>query len=227
MVTTKNIADVNPGVSEIIAPAISPGHTTIALVQNGLNIERPVIEAFPLNPVISGVSFIGATEGPKGTIKHDDHDVLIVGAFNNPNISPEKSDSAAKHFVELYGSCPGIDCVYEPDVKFTRWRKLLYNSSYNTVATILRMDTARMRVSEHVIDDLIRPIMMEIRAAAAAAGVDLPIELVDRMIFADTFEAFFKPSMLQDIERVWYLSRLQSDFVRATNMLNLGKLYRI
>lgn len=59
-----------------------------------------------------------------------------------------------------------------------------------------------MRVSEHIIDDLIRPIMLEIRTVAAAAGVDLPMELVDRMIFADTFEAFFKPSMLQDIEKV-------------------------
>ncbi|KAM7210496.1 Ketopantoate reductase PanE/ApbA domain containing protein [Rhypophila decipiens] len=205
VVTTKNIADVSPGVSEIIAPAISPGHTTIALVQNGLNIERRVIEAFPSNPVISGVSFIGATEGPKGTIKHDDHDVLIVGAFKNPNISPDVSEASAKRFVELYGSCAGIDCMYEPDVKFTRWRKLLYNSSYNTVATILQMDTSRMRVSEHIIDDLIRPIMMEIRAAAAAAGVNLPLELIDKMIFADTFEAFFKPSMLQDIERGNYI----------------------
>jgi len=145
---------------------------------------------------------MGATEGPKGTIKHDDHDVMIIGAFENPNISSEISDAAARRFADMYGSCAGIDCVYEPDVKFSRWRKLLYNASYNSIATIMRMDTARMRVSEHVIDDLIKPIMLEIRAAAAAAGVDLPMELVDAMIFADTFEAFFKPSMMQDIEKV-------------------------
>ena len=172
------------------------------LIQNGLNIERPIIEAFPSNPVISGITFMGATEGPKGTIKHDDHDVMIIGAFENPNISSEISDAAARRFADMYGSCAGIDCVYEPDVKFSRWRKLLYNASYNSIATIMRMDTARMRVSEHVIDDLIKPIMLEIRAAAAAAGVDLPMGLVDAMIFADTFEAFFKPSMMQDIEKV-------------------------
>lgn len=206
VVTTKNIADVSPGVSEIIAPAISPGHTAIALVQNGLNIERPIIETFPSNPVISGITFMGATEGPKGTIKHDDHDVMIIGAFANPNISSGISDAAARRLADMYGSCPGIDCVYEPDVKFSRWRKLLYNASYNSIATILQMDTARMRVSEHVIDDLIKPIMLEIRAAAAASGVDLSMELVDRMVFADTFEAFFKPSMMQDIERVCMVS---------------------
>lgn len=88
VVTTKNIADIGPSVSEIIAPAVLPGHTTIALVQNGLNIERPVTDAFPSNPVISGVSFIGATEDPKGTIKHDDHDVLIVSRLRQPRHLP-------------------------------------------------------------------------------------------------------------------------------------------
>ncbi|KAK3312823.1 hypothetical protein B0H66DRAFT_568958 [Apodospora peruviana] len=205
VVTTKNIADIHPSVAEIIAPAITPGHTAITLLQNGLNIERPLITAFPSNPIISGISFIGATEGPKGTIKHDDHDVLIVGAFDNPNISATESDAAAKHFIDLYGSCPGIDCLHEPDVRFSRWRKLLYNASFNSVATILRMDTSRMRVSEHIVDDLIRPIMLEIQAAALAKGVELPDELVDRMIVVDTFEAFFKPSMLQDAEKGNYI----------------------
>ncbi|KAK3688958.1 ketopantoate reductase PanE/ApbA-domain-containing protein [Podospora appendiculata] len=205
VVTTKNIADIAPSVAEIIAPAVSPGHTAIALVQNGLNIERPLIAAFPSNPIISGVSFIGATEEKPGTIRHDDHDVLLVGAFANPNIAPQASAAAAKIFSDMYGSCPGIDVIYEPDVRFTRWRKLLYNASFNSVATILRMDTSRMRISEHVIDDLIRPVMLEIRATAAAAGVELPMELVDRMITVDTFEAFFKPSMCQDIEKGNYI----------------------
>ncbi|KAK3376475.1 ketopantoate reductase PanE/ApbA-domain-containing protein [Lasiosphaeria ovina] len=205
VVTTKNIADVSPTVAEIIAPAVTPGHTAITLLQNGLNIEKPIIAAFPQNPVVSGISFIGATEGPLGTIKHDDHDTLVVGPFTNPNIPAGVSEAAAKQFVNAY-SCAGVDCVLEPDVRFWRWRKLLYNSSYNTVATILRMDTSRMRVSEHVIDNLIRPVMHEIRATAkAAAGVDLPEELIERMITIDTFEAFFKPSMLQDMEKGNYI----------------------
>ncbi|KAK3386080.1 ketopantoate reductase PanE/ApbA C terminal-domain-containing protein [Podospora didyma] len=205
VVTTKNVADVPPSVADIIALAITPGHTAITLLQNGLNIEKPLISAFPQNPIISGISFIGATEGPLGTIKHDDHDTLVVGAFPNPNVDNEVSEAAARRFVDAY-SCPGIDCVYEPDVRFWRWRKLLYNSSYNTVATILRMDTSRMRVSEHIIDSLIRPLMQEIQATAlAAAGVDLPDELIERMITIDTFEAFFKPSMMQDIEKGNYI----------------------
>ena len=201
VVTTKNIADVHPTVAEIIAPAVTPGHTAIALVQNGLNIEKPLVAAFPQNPIISGISLIGATEGPHGTIKHDDHDVLIVGAFTNPNIPKETSEEAAKKFVEIY-NCPGVECTYEPDVLFSRWRKLLYNASFNSVATVLRMDTTRMRISEHVIDNLIRPVILEIMATAKAAGVNLPEELVEKFITIDPFEAFFKPSMCQDIIKV-------------------------
>lgn len=51
----------------------------------------------------------------------------------------------------MYDACPAISCNYDADVPFNRWKKLLYNASYNSVATILRMDTARMRFSEHVI----------------------------------------------------------------------------
>ncbi|KAK3935331.1 putative 2-dehydropantoate 2-reductase [Diplogelasinospora grovesii] len=212
VVTTKNIADVPPGVADMIAPAITPGHTAITLLQNGLNIERPIVAAFPSSPVLSGISFIGATEGPLGTIKHDNHDELSVGAFLSSSSSYSycnggtdktdvaKAEAAARLFVDMYSSCPGVDCAYEPDVAFSRWRKLLYNASFNSVAAILRMDTSRMRISEHVIDNLIRPIMLEIIKVAGAAGTPLPSELVDKFIVIDNFEAFFKPSMFQDIE---------------------------
>lgn len=129
VVATKDIADIPPSVSELIAPAITPGHTVIVLIQNGLNIEKPVVANFPDNPVLSGISYIGATEGPTGTVRHEDHDRLVIGAFPNPTLPNEKSSLAAKRFVDIYGACTNVDCVYEPDVLLWRWRKLLYNAS--------------------------------------------------------------------------------------------------
>lgn len=103
--------------------------------------------------------------------------------------------------MELYDACPRVACTYDGDVAFSRWKKLLYNASFNTVAAILRMDTARMRFSEHVVDDLIRPVMLEVVATARAAGVELPGELVENIITIDLYESFFKPSMCQDVEK--------------------------
>lgn len=204
----------------MIAPAITPGQTAIVLLQNGVNIERPIIKAFPTNPVLSGITVIGAKEQPKGTIHHTNYgtyhfdchnrcklltfppDISFIGPFTNPNIPHGISIAAAKDFVAAYNACPTITCHYDTDVPFNRWKKLLYNASFNSVATILRMDTARMRASEHVVDDLIRPVMREIVAIAAAKGVTLPAdELIEKIITVDLYKSFFKPSMCQDIEK--------------------------
>ena len=117
--------------AEIIAPAVTP-ETAIVLVQNGLNIENLILKAFPGNPVISGVSMIGATETSSGVIRHDDDDVLIIGPFT------PASEAAAKKFVEIYGAGGKVECTYEPNTQFSRWNKLMYNASFNSIATILR-----------------------------------------------------------------------------------------
>ncbi|KAI1613038.1 putative 2-dehydropantoate 2-reductase [Exophiala viscosa] len=205
VVTTKNVPDVKPTVSEIIEPAVTPGHTVIVLVQNGLNIEKPVVAKYPSNAVLSGVSLIGATETSHGKIRHDDSDAVKVGPYKSPDVSLEESEKAAKEFVDIYNACGKVDAQFDTNVPFTRWRKLIYNSSFNSVATILRMDTTRMRISEHVIDTLIRPAMLEIKATAKAAGVELPEDIAEVMIRIDPKDTFFKPSMCQDIEKGNYI----------------------
>lgn len=202
VVTTKNIADIHPTVAEIIAPAVTPGYTTIMLLQNGLNIEKPIQAAFPMNPVLSGVSLIGATETQPGHILHDDRDRLIVGAFENHNIPKETNLAAAKRFVEIYNASGKVQCTHDENVGFVRWRKLIYNACYNPVCAITGMDTARMRIYRSPIEDVIRPLMWEVWNIAKAAGHQLPEDIVQKMIDCDPDDTYFKPSMQQDIEKV-------------------------
>ncbi|KAK7425310.1 hypothetical protein QQZ08_008207 [Neonectria magnoliae] len=202
LVTTKNIPDVPPTVADLIAPAVTPGKTVIVLSQNGINIEKPVIPRFPTNPIISSVSYIGATEKAHGKILHDDADFQKIGAFPSPQVPADVAEDAAKRYIAAYNPAGKLNIVYEADVLHVRWRKLVYNSSFNSTATVLRMDTARMRMSRHVIEDLIRPIMREIMAAAYACGVtDLPDDLPDTVIRIDPTDTEFKPSMCQDVEK--------------------------
>lgn len=205
VVTTKNIPDVKPSVVDIIEASVTPGHTAILLLQNGFNIEKPVIQKFPTNPILSGISMIGATEFEKGKIRHDGPDVVKIGAFISPQVSQGVVTNAAKHFVELYSACGKVDCHYDDDVRATRWRKLIYNACWNSVATILRMDTSRMRFYEHVVDNLVLPTMKEIQNIAAADGVTIPDELLDYVIRVDPIDTYFKPSMCQDIEKGNYI----------------------
>jgi 2-dehydropantoate 2-reductase len=233
VVTTKNIADVSPSVAEIIAPAVTPRHTSIVLLQNGLNIEKPLLTAFPTNPILSGVSLIGATETSAGVILHDDRDRLIIGAFINPNIPLITSTSSAKRFVELYSASGKVSCTYDENVGFVRWRKLVYNACYNSACAITHMDTARMRILKYPIEDVVKPLMIEIVAIAKAAGHVLPEGIVESMIHCDPEDTYFKPSMQQDIEKVRLLPLfLLLKFKRRTcgektDMGCLGQLYGI
>lgn len=59
-----------------------------------------------------------------------------------------------------------------------------------------------MRLLQHIIDDLIKPIMMEILTIAAAAGVHLDESIVTHFIKVDTLSSWFMPSMGQDAVKV-------------------------
>jgi 2-dehydropantoate 2-reductase len=197
---TKNIPDVKPTVVDIIEPAVTPGRTSILLLQNGLNIEKPLFEKFPTNTVLSGVSLISATETSYGAIRHDDTDDCKVGPFPNPATqSSTTAETHARALIEAYNAGGNVTWSYDEDVAFTRWRKLLYNSSFNSVSALLSgLDTPRMRMSEFVIDDLILPIILEIKAIAKAAGSELPDGIEQKIVRTDPIDTAFVPSMGQD-----------------------------
>ncbi|GAB7322903.1 hypothetical protein MBLNU13_g05448t2 [Cladosporium sp. NU13] len=200
IVATKNIPDVKPTVVDVIEEAVTPGKTSILLLQNGLNIEKPVIARFPDNVVLSGVSLISTTETQHGVIRHDFTDDCKVGPFfsSGSKVQPEVAEASARRLVTVYNACGKVNWEYDSDVPFTRWRKLIYNSSFNSVAAVTGMDTARMRMSEFVIDELVLPVMLEIKAAAEAAGIDLPDGIEQKIIRVDPTDTTFVPSMGQD-----------------------------
>ncbi|KAH0032626.1 6-phosphogluconate dehydrogenase C-terminal domain-like protein, partial [Aureobasidium melanogenum] len=200
IVATKNIPDIPPTVSDLIAPAVTPGVTSIVLLQNGLNIELPLVERFPTNIILSGVSLIGAAE-IDGSIKHDEPDFTRLGVFPNQTVDPEVAKASALHLIDAYNAGGKVEWIFDEDVSFSRWRKLLYNASYNVVAALTGIDVIRMRMSQFMIDDLIYPLIREIRAIAMAAGVVLPKDLELFFIKCDTHEGFFMPSMGQDCRK--------------------------
>lgn len=229
VVTTKNIPDIRPNVLDLIEPAVTPGVSSIVLLQNGFNIEKSIIERFPENVVLSGVSIISASEPERGHILHEFTDTSKIGPFPSLKTAPEKSATSARRFVELYNKCGKVNCEYDNDVAFTRWRKsatpcpccpyycildtdadgigrLVYNASFNSVSAVLNMGVVRMRMTRHIIDDLILPIMREIIATAKAAGVELPKGIEMLQIRLDPPDEDFLPSMGQDAAKVRRLS---------------------
>ena len=202
--TTKNCPDIPPTLAELIAPAVTPGHTVIVMVQNGLNIEKPIFEAFPHNIVLSGVSMIGAHEGQLGQIIQEDHDILYLGPFRNPIMAEKASeeDAAAQGFIKIYAAAGKATVAYSEDVYWWRWRKLIFNGVMSPLGAITSLDSSRMRLTDSMIEELVRPAMKEVFATAVALGHQLPEDIIETMINLDPMDLYLKPSMQADSDKV-------------------------
>ncbi|KAM6526760.1 hypothetical protein FSOLCH5_002846 [Fusarium solani] len=198
---TKNMPDIGPPITDLIRPAVTPGHSTILLLQNGLNIEMPLLKAFPDNVILSGISICGSSEPVTGTIEHTLHDELRVGPFRDEGDAADR----ARDFVARYGAGGRCTCHFDSNVAFSRWRKLLYNAVYNPVGALTDLDTGDMQLCPGLVDDVVRPAMKEIQAAAAAYGQEIPDDAVETMITTEPIEAHVPPSMLVDVRKGQYI----------------------
>ncbi|CEP22295.1 unnamed protein product [Cyberlindnera jadinii] len=195
VVVVKNIPDVY-NVEDIYADAVTKD-TVIVLLENGLGIEKPVFKRFPGNIVLSGVSMISSANY-SGKVHQNGPDFLTVGYFDNGVVSKELQQEKVDEFVKLY-STPQNKCIVDPDVKFTRWRKLLYNATFNTVCALVNLDVGRVTMFGGI-ETLIEPAMDEIIAIAKSDGVTLDPSLKHGMIHSDDGH-YYAPSMLVDVRK--------------------------
>jgi 2-dehydropantoate 2-reductase len=188
-----------PGiVPKLIAPAVTPGHTAIVLLQNGIGIEDEYVQAFPGSPIISIAVYIPATQRPVGTITHGEVEKLEVGSY--PASAPHQH---AKAFVHLIKSAGATAEFYE-DIQQKRWFKLLINASWNPICALtLSKDTHVLECTDEAAD-VIRAVMLETRDIAAAYGYTFTREEVDYQLGKAKarvpINAGIEPSMLQDVQ---------------------------
>jgi len=165
---------------------------------------------------------IDSHEEEPGHILHEEPDFLYLGAFHNQSLEFEIENRAAKAFIEIYGKGGKTKCLYCEDVPLARWRKLVFNASFNPLCAITGLDDARMRIVPGLVEALIKPVMEEIVAIAKALGHILPDDVIQSMIDMDPMDLYLKPSMQCDLEKVAAFSRF---FVNSNSFS--GKLYRI
>lgn len=199
---------------------MTPGKTTIVLIQNGLNIQKPFLDKYPNNICLSGVSLIGSHETAPAVIEHEESDRLIIGAFRNANLTIEKEDAKAREFIKIYSDGGKTDCSFTSDVPFHRWQKLVYNACLNPICAITGLDTGRIRLADDTVETLLRPAMKELVAAAKAAGVILPSGIETWTINVDPLTMYFRPSMQEDVQKV-ELSPLKLKFLLIISRVTL------
>lgn len=214
VVTTKNIPDgpISNRIHEVIRPVIESNHkifpervTNVLLIQNGIDIEKEILKYFDKAryklSLLSGVQLIASTKVATGELHHKGKDDLSVGAFDLEDANAVKS---AKEFVSIYNNEGHNRVKYDENVRYTRWKKLLYNAAVNTTTALVDLDVPRcLEFSQDRVgteNHIFRPAMKEIVSIAASEGVTLESDLID--FFVDiTRKIVYKPSMCVDFEK--------------------------
>jgi 2-dehydropantoate 2-reductase len=197
VIAPKNVPDVY-SIPALIAPAITR-FATIVLIQHGIGIEKPFVNSFPDSNILSGVSMIGARELSSGVIRHDKPDILYLGPIYNARTARKTEDELAASFASLYRA-GGASCLVTNDITCMRWKKLLWNASFNGVCAMTGLNSGEIMDSGGV-DTIIRPVMDEIVTTAKASGCTLPDGIQQQTIDSMPRELNFRPSMLVDVDR--------------------------
>ncbi len=189
LVATKVLPNSN--VTELIRDVVGPD-TSIVLVQNGVEIENPFAEAYPQNEIISGLAVIAVSRIRPGEVEHYDHGRLTIGRF------PSGRSSKAEKLCSLIGSA-GVPCEVTSNVVTARWKKLVWNASFNPISALGNADTHAIMASEESAN-LVRRVMEEVLLTAMAVAHELPPSLIAHNLEGTAAMKPYKTSMLLDFE---------------------------
>jgi len=165
----------------------------VLLIQNGVDVERPVAEAFPENEILSGLAFICVHRTAPGTVHHQDYGRLVLGRY------PAGESPTAQKLAHIFRHA-SVPCDVTEDVVTARWQKLVWNAPFNPMSVLCGGASTQDLLANEETTRLVRAVMEEVCAVAAADGHPLPADVVERMI-ADTRKMTpYKTSMLLDFE---------------------------
>lgn len=165
--------------------------TKLVLIQNGLDIERELADAYPDNPIISCLAFVAVSRVAPGQIKHNAYGRLVMGRF------PEGIDAHCEEIAELFRA-GGIEIELAQNVVRERWLKCVWNTPFNPLSVLANgADTLTMLDTEGG-EQLVRDLMLEVMAVAEADGHPLPAKLPEGNISGTRKMPAYKNSMALD-----------------------------
>ena len=171
-----------------------PG-ATVMTIQNGLGAEE-VVAAHGEWPLLSAVTFMSGTRHGDAHVEY----VLDTATWIGPYRGTAEAD--ARRVAELI-EAGGLKAQAFPDLRPAQWSKLIFNATVNGVAALtgLPHDFHFAQTEEPSdLGRLVRDLVDEGKAVAAAAGVELHDDPWEMNVLATRRGSAHYPSMLEDVE---------------------------
>jgi len=172
IVATKVLPEIS--VPDLIAPVVTSS-TSIALIQNGIFIENDLARAFPNNHLISIIAFVGLRKEAPALVEHDSEGRLIIGEYQNFN------QKKTAELFDLWHKA-GVPCILSNDIQHDRWKKLLWNASFNPISVVAGGLDTKQILDDVKLKNLVRNIMLEVVLLAKAQGYEISEDLIDQTI---------------------------------------------
>jgi 2-dehydropantoate 2-reductase len=191
---------------------------TVMTIQNGLGAEE-IVAAHGDWPLLSSVTFMSGTRHGDAHVEY----VLDTATWIGPYRGTTEDD--ARRVAELI-EAGGLKAEAYPDLRPAQWSKLIFNATVNGVAALTGLPHDFHFARTEAPSDLgilVRDLVDEGNAVAAAAGVELHDDPWSMNVLATERGHRHFPSMLEDVEarRPTELESINGALVREAWRLGL------
>jgi 2-dehydropantoate 2-reductase len=187
---------------------------TVMTIQNGLGAED-VVASHGAWPLLSSVTFMSGTRHSDTHVEY----ILDTETWIGPYRQTTPADARA--VAELIVTS-GLKAQSFDDLRPAQWSKLVFNATVNGVAALTGLPHDAHFAGEPL-GDLVRALMDEGKAAAAAAGVELWEDPWEMNVLATQRGSAHSPSMLEDVraQRPTEVELINGSLVRAAQALGV------
>lgn len=173
-------------------PIVQAG-TILLSLQNGVDNEAKIASVVGEARVLGGVAYIGAQVFEPGVIVHTAEGRIVFGEVHG-GIS-ERVRRLEQTFRDA-----GLPAEVSSNIRAILWGKLCWNAAFNAINALVGGDVHAV-VERPAARKLAQAVMEEVRAVAAAEGIHLSEEIVDKLLhWTATAGAGVKTSTRQDFE---------------------------
>ncbi len=177
-----------------IGPLVGPG-TGVISFQNGVQKDDVLREVLGEQAVVGGVSYIAATIGEPGLIRHAGKmQKLVFGEYDG---------STTERVRRLRDACAagGIDHELSSQIRQTIWEKFVFLVGLSGTTATARVPIGPLRANPRS-RAFLHDLMDEVVQVARAEGVPLPADYAEnRLAFCDGLPPTMTSSMHNDLER--------------------------
>ena len=168
---------------------------TVMTIQNGLGAEE-IVAAHGAWPLLSAVTFMSGTRHGDTHVEY----VLDTATWIGPYRGTTEADALRVAELVVEG---GLKAEAFPDLRPAQWSKLVFNATVNGVAALTGLPhdfhfAQTIELSD--LGGLVRDLVDEGKAVAAAAGVELQDDPWEMNVLATQRGHRHFPSMLEDVE---------------------------